>query len=140
MADPICRWRNPFLPTVVELINLLPKEEMTQAQARQIVTNNSPYNAPFYTTPYQLACQLGLYHETNGRYFPKFTFIPTEEQVLDYLENWIIHYSVPNPYTNGFNNLEPISVHAEICQYLLENGNPIEWEVIQVSTTDNLSS
>lgn len=131
MADPICRWRNPNLLTVIELISILPKEEMTKIQARQIVIANSPYNAPFYKTPYQLACQLGLYHETNDRYFPKFTFIPTEHEILSYLKNWIIHYCVPNPYTNGFDNLEPRSIHSEICRILLENENSVEWEIIQ---------
>lgn len=129
MADPICRWRNPYIQTVIELIDLLPKSEMTQEQARLRVIESSPYD--FYRTPYQLACQLGLYHETNGRYFPKFTFVPTEEEANLYLENWIIHYCVPNPYTRGFDNLEPFSVHAEICRILQQNSTPTNWEIIR---------
>jgi hypothetical protein len=57
MADPICRWRNPYIATVVELIELLPKEELSQERAREIVINTF---ADFFRTPYQLACQLGL--------------------------------------------------------------------------------
>jgi hypothetical protein len=128
MADPICRWRNPYVSTVIELINLLPKEELTQQRAREIVVANSPYNAPFYTTPYQLACQLGLYHETNGRYFPKFTFVPNEEEVKLYLQNWIVHYCVPNPYTRSFEDLKPFSIHSEICKILQQNASPINWK------------
>ncbi|PWI28883.1 hypothetical protein DI383_14410 [Flavobacteriaceae bacterium LYZ1037] len=129
MADPICRWRNPYLPTVIELINILPKEEMSQVQAREIINATSPnyFNAPFFKTPYQTACQLGLYHETNGHYFPKFTFDPTEEEVLAYMTNWIAHYCVPNPYTNGFDNIEPFSIHAELCRRLYETQNNIDW-------------
>lgn len=129
MADPICRWRNPYIPTVLELINLLPKEELTQARAREIVNANSPYD--FYRTPYQLACQLGLYHETNGRYFPKFTFKPTVDEVKNYLQNWIIHYCVPNPYTKGFENLAPFSIHAELCRRLLNSRTPLNWEEVK---------
>lgn len=126
MADPICRWRNPHVQTVVELISILPKEELSQERAREIVNINSPYN--FYKTPYQLACQLGLYHETDGRFFPKFTYSPTENEVFQYLKNWIIHYCVPNPYTRGFDKIKTFSVHAEISKRLLENNAPIQWE------------
>jgi len=127
MADPICRWRNPYVNTVVELIDILPKEELSQVRAREIVNNRSPYD--FYRTPYQLACQLGLYHETGGRYFPKFTYTPTEAEVTQYLTNWIIHYAIPNPYTRGFDNLQPFSIHAEICRHLLAAQNPIQWDI-----------
>ena len=85
MADPICRWRNPYLDTVIELISLLPKEEQSQETAREFITASSPYD--FFRTPYQLACQLGLYHETNNSYFPKFNYDPTEDEVRRYLEN-----------------------------------------------------
>jgi hypothetical protein len=129
MADPICRWRNPYLSTVVELINLLPKEELPQQRARELVNQISPYD--FYRTPYQLACQLGLYHETNGRYFPKFTYTPTEDELIRYLQNWITHYCIPNPYTRGFDDLEPFSIHSEICKILIENQAPTNWETIR---------
>ncbi|WP_439505761.1 HNH endonuclease [Sediminibacterium sp.] len=130
MADPICRWRNPFLTTVTELIDLLPKQELSQQDARELVNSMSTYSADFYTTPYQLACQLGLYHETSGRYFPKFTFAPSEGQVLSYLQNWIIHYCIPNPYTRGFDNIEPFSIHAKICEILFINNSPTSWQTI----------
>lgn len=129
MADPICRWRNPYIRTVIELINLLPKSEMTQEQARLKVMERSPYD--FYRTPYQLACQLGLYHETNGRYFPKFNYLPTEEELQLYLQNWIIHYCVPNPYTRGFEENSPFSIHGEVCRILQMNQSPTSWDVIR---------
>lgn len=128
MADPICRWRNPYLDTVIELINLLPKEELPQQRAREIITHISPI---FYRTPYQLACQLGLYYEINGRYFPKFTYTPTKDEVRHYLQNWIIHYCVPNPYTREFENLQPFSIHSEICKILLKNQTSTDWDTIR---------
>jgi hypothetical protein len=128
MADPICRWRNPYIATLVELIQLLPKEELSQERAREIVTNTYP---DFFRTPYQLACQLGLYHETNGRYFPKFTFSPSEEEINDYLTNWIVHYCIPNPYTRGFDGVQPFSIHSEICRRLLEGQRSLNWELVK---------
>lgn len=130
MADPICRWRNPYINTVIELISILPKEELVKNQAREIVNNKSPYE--FYRTPYQLACQLGLYHETDGRYFPKFTFEPNEEQVKKYLANWIIHYCIPNPYTNGFQGIKPFSIHAVLCSKLFRKKEPIQWNEVKL--------
>jgi hypothetical protein len=130
MADAICRWRNPYIDTVRELIEILPKRELTKERAREIVNANSPnyFQADFYRTPYQLACQVGLYHETNGFYFPKFNFTPSEQELRLYLENWIIHYTVPNPYTSRLpNNIEPFSIHAEICRKLREENNSINW-------------
>jgi len=128
MADPICRWRNPYIETVLELIGILPKEELSQERAREIVINNFP---DFYRTPYQLACQLGLYHETDGHYFPKFTYNPSEAEVYEYLKNWIIHYSIPNPYTRGFDDLQPFSIHSEICKKLSEEQDLLDWETVK---------
>lgn len=135
MADPICRWRNPYVPTVLELIDLLPKSELLQEQARELVIARSPYD--FFRTPYQLACQLGLYHETNGRYFPKFTISPSENEINSYLENWIIHYCIPNPYTRGFEGLQPFSIHAEICRRLNDARNSLAWETVKTAIFGN---
>ena len=60
MADVICRWRNPSPKTVVELVSLLPKKPMSSREFRDYVEAE---NEDFFHTPYQLACQLGLYYE-----------------------------------------------------------------------------
>ena len=60
MADVICRWRNPSPKTVVELVSLLPKKPMSSKEFRKHVEAQEP---DFFHTPYQLACQLGLYYE-----------------------------------------------------------------------------
>lgn len=125
MADPICRWRNPYIDTVIELISLLPKQELDQQIARNMFNGSSSYN--FYKTPYQLACQVGLYYEAGGRFFPKFTYSPSRTEVEEYMTNWIIHYCIPNPYTNGFTNLQPFSIHEKICRDLVTAQAPLNW-------------
>lgn len=126
MADPICRWRNPYLKTVRELINVLPKGIMNSDEAR-IITNKN-FGSEFFGTPYQLACQLGLYYEDNKVYFPKFSYNPTIEEVYIYLRNWITKYYVPNPYTKkGFDSIEPQSIHSKLCNLLYQSSSPINW-------------
>jgi len=126
MADPICRWRNPYLKTVREFINALPKSVMPSDEARALV--KAQHSQDFYTTAYQLACQLGLYYEDAGTYYPKFTYDPTVEEIFQYLRNWIQKYYVPNPYTKaGFANLEPEIVHSGLCKILLTANNNVDW-------------
>ena len=131
MADPICRWRNPYLQNVVELITYLPKTELPKAVARQLV--NDRFGGDFFHTPYQLACQLGLYHENNHSFFPKFRHIPTEEEVQNYLINWINHYCVPNPYTKrGFEDITPFSIHGQLCKKLFTLQRDVSWQEIEI--------
>lgn len=125
MADAICRWRNPYIDTIKELIEILPKVELTKQQARNSVVSKSP---SFYRTPYQLACQVGLYHETDGFYYPKFNSMASDDNLLKYLENWIVHYTVPNPYTRSLpSNIKPFSIHAEVCRKLIEAQSDLSW-------------
>jgi hypothetical protein len=84
----------------------------------------------FYRTHYQLACQLGLYQLTSGRYFRKFNFTPTEQQGLSIQETEIIHYCVPNPYTRKFEDLKPFSIHEALCRNLFTAGKSINWDTI----------
>ena len=61
MADVICRWRNATPKTVCELVKDLPHAQMTSEEFRLKMGDD------FFHTPYQLACQLGLYYEGNGK-------------------------------------------------------------------------
>ena len=45
---------------MVELVSLLPKKPMSSKEFRKHVEAQEP---DFFHTPYQLACQLGLYYE-----------------------------------------------------------------------------
>ncbi|MGJ8684731.1 MAG: HNH endonuclease [Nonlabens sp.] len=131
MADPICRWRNPYLDNVIELISYLPKTELPKAVAREFI--NEKFGGNFFHTPYQLACQLGLYHENDHSFFPKFRHSPSKEEVSNYLINWLKHYCVPNPYTKrGFKNVTPFSIHAELCKKLHTLQRTIEWDEIEI--------
>jgi hypothetical protein len=131
MADPICRWRNPYVKTVREFITQLPKSEMSSDNFR-IAMSESTYGSDFFRTPYQLACQLGLYIEEDDKYIPRFKHNPTIVEVNAYLRNWLKFYPVPNPYTKkGFENLVPKSVHSEICHYLFEKKASIDWGTIK---------
>ena len=125
MADPICRWRNPYLKTIREFIEVLPKEEMLSVDARKVIESRFE---GFFHTPYQLACQLGLYYENNGNYIPRYTHEPSLREIYDYTKTWIKKYYVPNPYTKqGFSELKPALIHSRLCEMLFEKKEDINW-------------
>lgn len=128
MADPICRWRNPYIATVREFISVLPKTEMESRDFRNRM-NQSSFGNDFFRTPYQLACQLGLYYETDDRYYPRFNHDANILEVNSYLKSWLLKYPVPNPFTRqGFDNLSPFIVHSKICEMLLAKKVVINWD------------
>ena len=126
MADIICRWRNGTPRTVVELVNSLPHSIITIDRFRNFM-QSSIWGSDFFRTPYQLACQLGLYCESeDGYYYPRFDHDINEEEARDYLEFWITRYYVPNPYVNrdGFNNIYcPTYVLYELYKFAKDNPN-----------------
>ena len=121
MADIICRWRNGTPQTVVELVNSMPHKVMPSSDFRNYMTQH--WNGDFFRTPYQLACQLGLYCEAeDGMFYPRFDHDITESEALDYLEFWITRYYVPNPYTgkDGFKDLKcPTYVLKSLYDYVV---------------------
>ena len=88
---------------------------------------NSIWGSDFFHTPYQLACQLGLYCEAeDGLYYPRFDHDIDESEAREYLEFWIPRYYVPNPYVgrNGFNSINcPTYVLKELYCYAHDNPN-----------------
>lgn len=107
MADIICRWRNGTPKTVVELANSMPHEVMSSDRFRDIMSTQ--WDGDFFRTPYQLACQLGLYYESEDGYFhPRFDHDITTEEAEEYLYHWLPRYYIPNPYISkkGFNDIE----------------------------------
>jgi hypothetical protein len=128
MSDAICRWRNPFLINVRFLIDCLPKSIMEDQKAKEYVAKI--YGKNFFKTPYQSACQLGLYYIENNLFYPKFTYDPSVEEIQAYLDNWILHYPIPNPYTKGFQQIKkPFSIHDKLCKLLEEYKQPVEWKI-----------
>lgn len=122
MADIICRWRNGTPKTVVELVNTLPHKKMPVQDFRRIM--ESKWNG-FFHTPYQLACQLALYCESeDGYYYPRFDHDITEIEAESWLKKWFPKYYIPNPYTgrNGFNEIEcPTYVLKALYDYVAKN-------------------
>jgi energy-coupling factor transporter ATP-binding protein EcfA2 len=120
MADLICRWRNGTPKTVVELVNSLPHSIMPNEAFRASMADK--WNGDFFHTPYQLACQLGLYCEAeDGYYYPRFDHDITETEAEKYLEMWMARYYVPNPYTgsDGFKDLTtPTYVVKSLYDYV----------------------
>lgn len=124
--NPICRWRFPSVRTTLEMINLLPKFEQSEADFKSQV--DSCYGGTFLSTPYQYACQQGLYYLLNGYYFPKFNDVPNVQEIQEYLENWIVNYTVPNPYMNSMSrDLQSFSIHEKLCQKMVQEGGEILW-------------
>ena len=119
MADPLCRWRNSTPKTVCELVSQLPKTQLSAHEFRALM-KQSIYGEGFFTTPYQLACQLGLYVEEDGKYTPRFCRDISEDEAENYLNQWFRKYYVPNPYTKrGFQNMEkPVVVLDAFIDYL----------------------
>jgi len=120
MADVICRWRNPSPKTVVEFVSLLPKKQMSSKEFRKHVEAQEP---DFFHTPYQLACQLGLYYEGNDGYIPRFSRDITAQEAQQYLEFWITRYYAPNPFTRSLTTLkEPVLLLESLVKYLEDHG------------------
>lgn len=125
MADAICRWRNGTPKTVVELVNSIPHTKMTIDVFRSYMENR--WGGDFFRTPYQLACQLGLYCEAeDGYYYPRFDHDIDEKEAEDYLFFWLPRYYIPNPYTrkDGFQSIDcPTYFLKELYNYTRQNPN-----------------
>ena len=105
MADPLCRWRNVTSRTICEIVETLPKTEMSDADFRKSM-KESKWGDAFMTTIYQVACQTALYYvDKNNIYHPRFIHNISEDDAEKYLSNWFKKYYIPNPYTRGFISL-----------------------------------
>ena len=121
MGDVLVKWRMAKIPTVVELVGELPKEKMSEETFKSEM-RSSIYGEGFLRTAYQLACQLGLYCIDNKEYIPRFKNNISDLQAREYMENWIWHYYVPNPYTKSFaKECEPHFIMPAIIRYIEEN-------------------
>ena len=121
MGDVLVKWRQAKISTVVELVEALPKEPMPEREFRTKM-EFSIYGSTFNRTVYQLACQLGLYCIDNNNYIPRFQHNITEREAKLYMDNWVWHYYVPNPYTKSFSiNSTPQLVLKSIIEYIEEH-------------------
>ena len=122
-SDPICKWRNASIDTVVELVSLLPKTRMSKESFR--LRMSSFYDGAFFRTPYQLALQLALYYEDDIEYIPRFDHNISREEASQYMLKWMQRYYVPNPFTKrGFINIIPsINLLYGFVDYLENHPN-----------------
>ncbi len=122
-SDPICKWRNASIATVVELVSFLPKQRMSKDSFRYRMSDL--YDGAFFRTPYQLALQLALYYEDDRGYIPRFDHDISREEARQYMQKWMQRYYVPNPFTKrGFINIVPsINLLYGLVDYLENHPN-----------------
>lgn len=122
-SDPICKWRNASIDTVVELVSFLPKQRMSKDSFRYRMSDL--YDGAFFRTPYQLALQLALYYEDDREYIPRFDHNISHEEARQYMLKWMQRYYVPNPFTKrGFINIVPsINLLYGLVDYLENHPN-----------------
>lgn len=122
-SDPICKWRNASIDTVVELVSILPKQRMSKDSFRYHMSEL--YDGAFFRTPYQLALQLALYYEDDREYIPRFDHNISREEARQYMQKWMQRYYVPNPFTKrGFINIVPsINLLYGLVDYLENHPN-----------------
>jgi len=143
--NAICKWRSPSkIKTVKMLIKSLPGREMREEDAEVAMLKRwDEYGtrADFFRTPYQLACQLGLYYIKNGVYIPRFSKVPTNIKIEKYLNHWIDHYYAPNPYTETSDHpsLEPKLVVLELFK-LCQNKGEIKWTEAETAIFGEITS
>lgn len=115
MGDIICKWRVANADNLLYLVEALPHEVMPNQAFRDKM------GAEFMRTPYQLACQLGLYYiDDNDNYIPRFTKSISKAEAEEYLHKWILRYYAPNPYAPSFRKdlTEPIVLVPALVEYV----------------------
>ena len=76
----------------------------------------------FFTTPYQLAAQLGLYYEDKTHMYPRFNNLITVKDAWDYMKCWGMKYYVPNPYTKSIKTRTiPVVLNNYLVNWAIEN-------------------
>ncbi len=118
-GNPLVKWRITTVSYIREFVHYLPKERMDERTFRSRVKDF--YKGSFFTTAYQLYCQLGLYYiSEKGEYCPRFNHEISEEEASCYFSKWVKRYYVPNPYTKqGFDNLKkPVVILPSFVTYL----------------------
>lgn len=115
MGDIICKWRVASVANVIDLVNnMLPQEIIPNQEFRDRMGQG------FMKTPYQLACQLGLYYiDANNNYVPRFDHDITAQDAEEYLHRWILRYYAPNPYSPSFRKefITPIALVPALVEY-----------------------
>lgn len=123
MGDPICKWRNASVETIIEIVSELPKTIMSKEDFKLYMLD-SKWGKAFARTVYQLACQVGLYYiNEDDMFIPRFDHNIQQTEATQYMKHWIKHYYVPNPYTpKKFTNMDyPVKLMYAIADHVKEH-------------------
>ena len=125
MADPICRWRNSSLKQLNEFNLLFPLKPISKTEGRAIVAHNWSLlgGSDFFTTPYQLAAQMGIYYEDDSIMYPRFDRYIDLDCCNKYMQNWGRNYYAPNPYTKSMRQThKPVVINKYLVNWITEKG------------------
>lgn len=124
MADPICRWRNSSIKQLIEFNSILPLYTLEKSQARDYVEKNWQLfgGNNFFTTPYQLAAQMGLYYEDELYFYPRFNKLININEAINYMLYWGRNYYAPNPYTKSIKQDKAVVINKFLVNWVKDKG------------------
>lgn len=124
MADPICRWRNSSIKQLIEFNSIFPLLPTEKSQGRDYVEKNWKLfgGNNFFTTPYQLAAQMGVYYENESFMFPRFHKLITIDEASLYLQYWGKNYYAPNPYTKSIQQEKSVVINKFLVNWAKDKG------------------
>lgn len=124
MADPICRWRNSSIKQLIEFNSIFPLLPTEKSQGRDYVEKNWKLfgGNNFFTTPYQLAAQMGVYYENESFMFPRFHKLITIDEASLYLQYWGKNYYAPNPYTKSIQQERSVVINKFLVNWAKDKG------------------
>ena len=124
MADPICRWRNSSIKQLIEFNSIFPLIPLEKKQGRDYVEKNWQLfgSKDFFTTPYQLAAQMGVYYEDDHTLYPRFTKLININEACEYMYYWGKNYYVPNPYTKSIQQNKSVVINNFLVNWAIDKG------------------
>lgn len=143
MADIICRWRNASIKQVLEFSSIFPGKTVSKEDGRTIV--NARWETiggnSFFTTPYQLAAQMGMYYEDDGMMYSRFNSPISIEEATDYMSFWGKHYYAPNPYTKSLDlEQKPVILNNYLVNWVLDHENALLSEALSSAFPEALGN
>lgn len=125
MADPICRWRNSSIKQLIEFNSIFPLLPIEKSQGREYVEKNWKLfgGNNFFTTPYQLAAQMGVYYENESFMYPRFHKLITIDEAYLYLQYWGKNYYAPNPYTKSILQEKTVVINNFLVNWVKDKGS-----------------
>ena len=107
----------------MEFNSLFPLRSIEKNEGRRIVEKNWALlgGSSFFTTPYQLAAQMGLYYEDDVYMYSRFDKLVSLDEGLTYLNNWGKRYYAPNPYTKSMQqDRTPVVINNFLVNWVLD--------------------